>query len=200
MNRGTRSSWSKLIVGATSTVKAKGRKTLVPLAVLTLAATGIGFSASSASADAGTTPLRSWNNGRCLDSNGAGTAYALGCNGGSYQNWLERTPALPEGVGWTYEHPGTPFGAQAAYGPWKLVDQATGRCLDSNVVGSVYTNPCWINDENQFWTDVVWHDNVHTLVNWQTGRALQIGSGGGVTAQPIDYNNHSVLLDVKRGY
>jgi hypothetical protein len=54
--------------------------------------------------------------GRCLDSDSAGDAYTLPCNGGAYQGWKLQ---------------GTNF-----------VDQQTGRCLDSNDAGDAYTQPC----------------------------------------------------------
>lgn len=56
----------------------------------------------------------------CLDSNRTGSAYTLGCNGGSYQLWRN----IPSIYGDT------------------IVDAQTGRCLDSNLSGSVYTLAC----------------------------------------------------------
>jgi len=57
---------------------------------------------------------------RCLDSNGSGSVYTLGCNNGAFQLWTD-TPLA--------------FGDQ-------IRDQQTGRCLDSNTSGNVYTLPC----------------------------------------------------------
>ncbi|WP_437625317.1 RICIN domain-containing protein [Sorangium sp. So ce1151] len=56
----------------------------------------------------------------CLDSSRYGSAYTLGCNGGSYQLWSN----IPSVYGDT------------------IVNAKTGRCLDSNLSGSVYTMTC----------------------------------------------------------
>jgi serine/threonine-protein kinase len=68
--------------------------------------------------------------GFCLDSNSEGEVYTMGCNGGSYQKWINI--GTPDTV--IYE------------------DLATGFCLDSNSEGEVYTMGCnggsyqkWIN-------------------------------------------------------
>jgi hypothetical protein len=54
----------------------------------------------------------------CLDSNSAGNAYLLACNGGNYQSWRS-------GVTNT-----------------EVIDNGTGWCLDSNYNGNVYTGSC----------------------------------------------------------
>jgi hypothetical protein len=36
-------------------------------------------------------------------------------------------------------------------GIYNLKDVATGRCLDSNASGSIYTNPCQPTNEYQQW-------------------------------------------------
>jgi hypothetical protein len=58
----------------------------------------------------------------------------------------------------------------------RLVDYQTGRCLDSNYNGTVYTNPCWRKDNYQIWDLVVDLDaGRQELMDNQTGRCLQGG-------------------------
>jgi serine/threonine-protein kinase len=84
------------------------------------------------------TILRNWATGVCLDSNENGDAYAIGCNGGNYQNWF--TP----GTGITI------YSEDGNHPVIGLRNDQTDRCLDSNSGGSVYTLPC--NDgDNQYW-------------------------------------------------
>ena len=58
----------------------------------------------------------------CLDSNASGTAYALGCNDGNFQNWSMQTI---NSLGWL-----------------QLVDAQTRRCLQSNPAGNVSAQLC----------------------------------------------------------
>jgi serine/threonine-protein kinase len=68
--------------------------------------------------------------GRCLDSNSAGNAYGIPCNGGQYQRW-----------DFIYEGKMTDSYYQRSWDVYTIVDRATGRCLDGNgVVG--YTLGC----------------------------------------------------------
>ena len=78
---------------------------------------------STAENDSALVGTSTWKNVatlRCLDSNGNGSVYTLGCNRGGFQLWTstERN-----------------FGNE-------LRDDATGRCLDSNTAGKVYTLSC----------------------------------------------------------
>ncbi|WP_437587199.1 RICIN domain-containing protein [Sorangium sp. So ce1000] len=94
--------------------------------------------------------------GRCLDSNGNGDAYALGCNGGSYQKWRN----VSTGDGDT------------------IINQATGRCLDSDG-GGVYTRPC-NGGRHQRWISTNKGGGVWEMRNVATGRCLDSNGSGDV--------------------
>ncbi|MET8983759.1 RICIN domain-containing protein [Streptomyces sp. NPDC004539] len=67
----------------------------------------------------------------CLDSNHAGAVYGLNCNNGDYQRW--RVDDL--GSRWIER-------MQRHTNVYRIVNKATGRCLDANYDGAVYTLPC----------------------------------------------------------
>ncbi|ACU75464.1 Ricin B lectin [Catenulispora acidiphila DSM 44928] len=88
---------------------------------------------SSSASASGTVTLHSKATGRCLDSNTSGTAYAIACNGGTYQSWIMGS-----------------FGGNDQY----LQDSQTGRCLttgtqaNSNLVYMKTVTPCADNAVN----------------------------------------------------
>lgn len=69
--------------------------------------------------------------GDCLDGNSAGSVYLNPCQvpGNKYQDW-----------NWTKWQAYSPYSGYYYF--YSIHSQATGRCLDSNAAGDVYTNPC----------------------------------------------------------
>jgi hypothetical protein len=95
----------------------------------------LGVLGSTVSASASTTfSLHNVATGRCLDSNDAGSAYILPCNGGNYQNW---------------HYLGSYFA-----GAYLLVDAQTGRCIEPTGSTSIGTSACNSNDGYQAWRPV----------------------------------------------
>jgi hypothetical protein len=68
--------------------------------------------------------------GRCLDSNFAGAAYGIPCNGGGYQRW-----------DFFYEGQATDPFYHLTWDTYEIIDRATQRCLDANG-SAAYTLPC----------------------------------------------------------
>ncbi|TQS44010.1 RICIN domain-containing protein [Cryptosporangium phraense] len=94
--------------------------------------------------------------GFCLDSNGQGRVYTLGCNGGSFQKWI----------------------LHRVDGGYTLRNLATGFCLDSNTEGRAYTLGC--NGGNyQVWQREV-HGSQRTWRNLSTGFCLDSNTDGKV--------------------
>ncbi|HRI70720.1 MAG TPA: RICIN domain-containing protein [Polyangium sp.] len=94
--------------------------------------------------------------GLCLDSNSAGSVYALGCNGGNFQRWTNKQYGTVD----------------------EIRDYATGRCLDSDYNGKVYTLPC-NNNNYQRWSVTAMSGGGYEIRSLQTGRCLE-GYGGSV--------------------
>lgn len=131
------------------------------------------------------TIFRSWATGVCIDSNWAGQAYTLGCNGGNFQNWW------PAGDGWT---------GCGYYGCGPVVvlkNDETDLALDSNAGGSVYTNPYlnWDNNMYQRWL-MTGNDTVTQLENVQTGLCLQTNGQGDLFTTDCGSN----FQDWKQGF
>lgn len=73
------------------------------------------------------------------------------------------------------------------WGTGMFRDQATGRCLDSNAAGDVYTtasSSCGSNDQFQqwriYWVEQVNPENPQMVVNVATGRCLDSNAAGNV--------------------
>jgi serine/threonine-protein kinase len=103
----------------------------------------------------------------CLDSNGSGSVYAQGCNGGSYQKWTN---------------------TQFSYGD-QIRNLATGLCLDSNISGNVYALPC-NGGSYQQWAVTYKGTFGYELRNVATGLCLDSNGNGSVYAQGCNGGNY----------
>lgn len=83
-----------------------------------------------------------------------------------------------------------PAGAVDVSGPWRLVDLQTGRCLDSNYAGEVYTLPC--NDGlYQGWYRTTAPSGTSTAIfDSQTGRCLDSNTAGSLYTLPCNAGNY----------
>lgn len=102
----------------------------------------------------------------------------LGCVGGEITE--ENDDDMPESAGPSDEDVGseeTGAAQSAINGDLRLINQATGRCLDSNAAGSVYTLPC-NGGANQDWffTGAFYTQ----LTDKATGRVLDSNMAGSV--------------------
>jgi Ricin-type beta-trefoil lectin domain len=109
--------------------------------------------------------------GRCLDSNAAGNAYTNPCQapGNTYQDWRIYTWAenFPDGTEYFFS----------------FQDDATGRCLDSNSAGNLYTNPCQApGNTYQTW----WSTETSSFFDGATGRCLDSNSTGNAYTLPCN--------------
>ncbi len=130
------------------------------------------------------TILRSWATGVCLDSNNAGNAYAIGCNGGLYQKWY------PGGMGITA------CGLKYGCGPVVVLrDDATNRVLANDVSGAVYTNDYATNNHHQWWI-MTGNNNVTHFQNFFTGQCLQSNGNPSIFTTTCSSN----FQDWKQGF
>ncbi|WP_394840986.1 RICIN domain-containing protein [Pendulispora brunnea] len=113
---------------------------------------------------------------QCMDSNSAGSAYTLGCNGGNYQIWNIH--------------------------PWRdntyeIKNIATGRCLAThggpNYDNDAYTAPCNKDDQLQSWYMNVYGNGTRRFSNQATGKCLDTHGGDLYTRPCNDGDNERWL-------
>jgi hypothetical protein len=70
-----------------------------------------------------------------------------------------------------------------------LKNTDNGRCLDSNVNGQAYTNPCSTSNNYQNW-QVITNGSYILLKDKATGRCLDANLNGTVYTNPCSTSNH----------
>jgi serine/threonine-protein kinase len=127
--------------------------------------------------------LKDYQTDRCLDSNAAGQVYTNPCQfpGNLYQNWDL----------WQYDLM-TPGGVP--YSVWAWQDVATGRCLDSNAAGNLYTNPCQApGNDYQTWVGGVISNEI---VDEHTGLCLDSNYAGQAYTHVCNGGNFQAWIQV----
>ncbi|MFI0446651.1 RICIN domain-containing protein [Actinomadura sp. 6N118] len=72
---------------------------------------------------------------------------------------------------------------------WLMKNQATGRCLNSNGAGTVWTSRCNKNSEWQYWLPT----QMGARMNWRTRLYLDTTSRGKVVAKKYDNRKKSQI-------
>jgi serine/threonine-protein kinase len=100
--------------------------------------------------------------GNCLDSNTSRDVYLRGCNGGSFQKWINTSSSQLKNLATSYCLDSNSSGSVYTLGcnsgnfqKWRFVNLqwanvATGLCLDVNSSGNPYTHAC-NNGTRQLW-------------------------------------------------
>ncbi len=149
----------------------------------TTTATAAAASPATVAVRSGWFGLRANVETNCLDGNAQGHVYLNPCQvpGNKYQDW-----------NWTEWKAYSPY--QGYYYFYSIHDQQTGRCLDSNAAGAVYTNPCQAPGnayQDWYWGpgDSGW-SGYAKFTDVATGRPLWGSAGYPIlTGQQVIYNN-----------